>query len=160
VAAEAYLYGRRIAACIAGSILTRQRPKSISAKEGIVVPALNVTTDEGARCLEALEGAEAPMTAAQIAAWLRLSGSRETQRRRVRAIVEGLRKGGSMIVATLQEGYWLTDDAKLYKRYLAGRQIDAKKVLGKTHRKQREMLADSGGQGVLFRPTAAGWRTA
>jgi len=110
--------------------------------------------------LEALEGAEAPMTAAQIAAWLRLSGSRETQRRRVRAIVEGLRKGGSMIVATLQEGYWLTDDAKLYKRYLAGRQIDAKKVLGKTHRKQREMLADSGGQGVLFRPTAAGWRTA
>jgi len=110
------------------------------------------TTEENARCLEALEGAEAPMTAMQIAAWLRLTGSRETQRRRVRAIVEVLRNQGSMIVATQQYGYWLTDDAKIYADYLAGRQIDAKKVLGKTHKERKRMLTDRAGQGVLFGP--------
>lgn len=89
------------------------------------------------------------MVAAALAAALWLSGNRESQRRHVRAIVEHLRDNGSMIVATLQQGYWLTEDSQLWKDYLEGRQIDAKRVLGETHKRKR-MLADAKGQGLLF----------
>lgn len=94
------------------------------------------------------------MTAVELAAELRLPGSRETRRRHVRELIRKLRETGSMIIATLQDGYFLTDDPQLYQDYLNGKQIDAKKVLGKTH-KQKKMLTEVGsGQGVLFGPLA------
>lgn len=96
-----------------------------------------------------LESANEPIVAASIAARLYLSGSRETQRRHVRALVKQLRENGSMIVATLQGGYFLTDDEKIWQDYLAGRQIDAKKLIGLTH-SQIKMLRDNRGQGLLF----------
>jgi len=110
----------------------------------------NITTCEAAECLRILESADSPIVAADLAAELGLAGCRETQRRHVRAIIKHLRDvNGSMIVATNQGGYFLTTDAELYKGYLEGRQIDAKQILGKTHR-QKRMLVNSRGQGMLF----------
>ena len=63
------------------------------------------------------------------------------------AIIEHLRDNGSMIVATLQQGYWLTEDSSLWRDYLEGRQIDAKRVLGETHKRKRQLTE---GQGFLF----------
>ena len=54
------------------------------------------------------------------------------------------------VVATLQGGYLLTDDDVIWAEYLDGRQIDAKRILGVTH-KQKKMLTDGRGQGVLFK---------
>lgn len=112
---------------------------------------VNITTTEAARCLGILEAASEPIVAADLAGRLYLSGSRETQRRRVRAIVEQLRDSGSMIIAANTSGYWLTEDEQLWADYLDGRQIEAKRVLGDTHKKKR-MLADRNGQGLLFKP--------
>ena len=111
-----------------------------------------ITTEKQAVCLQLLKAADEPMTAAQIAAGLHLDGSRETQRRCVRGLIKQLRDEGSHVIATLQAGYWLTDDEQLWRDYLDGRQIDAKKILGETHRRKR-MLADSEGQGLLFMQT-------
>jgi len=105
------------------------------------------TTDQAAECLRILKAAEQPIVAADLAKRIRLAGSRETQRRKVRAIVKQLRDSGAMIVATLQGGYLLTDDVKIWRDYLNGRQIDAKKVLGKTHR-TKKMITDGQGQGL------------
>ncbi len=110
---------------------------------------LNITTLEAAKCLSFLESADEPLVAAELARKLRLSGSRESQRRHVRALVEHLRDNGSMIIATLQNGYWLTEDSALWRDYLEGRQIDAKRILGETHKRKRT-LADAQGQGLLF----------
>jgi len=109
----------------------------------------NVTALEAARCLSVLESAREPIVAVELASRLGLSGSRETQRRHVRAIIEHLRNNGSMIVAALQNGYFLTEDTQLWRDYLEGRQIDAKRILGETH-KQKRILTDSKGQGILF----------
>lgn len=109
----------------------------------------DITTLEVARCLSLLEAAKEPIAAADIARRLGLYGCRETRRRHVRAIVKRLRDNGSMIVATLQDGYFLTEDMQLWQDYLSGRQIDAKRVLGETHRRKK-MVADGGGQGTLF----------
>ncbi len=109
----------------------------------------NITTFEAARCLSLLESAEGPIVAAELAQRLYLAGSRETQRRHVRAIVKHLRDNGSQIIATLQGGYFLTQDSQVWRDYLEGRQIDAKRVLGETHKRKR-MLTDAAGQGVLF----------
>ena len=87
--------------------------------------------------------------AAKLAARLFLPGNRETQRRHIRAIVKLLRDNGSRIIATLWGGYFLTDDPQLWRDYLEGRQIDAKRILGETHRRKR-MLADAQGQRMLF----------
>ena len=111
----------------------------------------NVTTLEAARCLRLLEEAAEPIVAADLAVQLRLAGSRETQRRHVRAIVKLLREKGNYVVATLQGGYCLTSDIKQWKEYLGGRQIDAKKILGRTG-KQKKMISDRTGQGLLFVP--------
>lgn len=108
----------------------------------------NITTLEAARCLSLLETAAEPMVAAKLARRLILAGSRETQRRHVRAIVEHLRDNGSHIVATLTSGYWLTKDDRIWRDYLEGRQIDAKRILGETHKRKR--IAGSKGQGMLF----------
>lgn len=103
-----------------------------------------------ARCLELLKAATEPIVAADLARTMQLSGSRETQRRHIRAVIKKLRETGSMIVATLQGGYWLTDDKALWRDYLEGRQIDAKKILGGTHKQKKEILRDASGQELLF----------
>lgn len=108
-----------------------------------------MTTHEAARCLEILRSAREPIVAADLAAMIRLSGSRESRRRHVRAIVRLLRGKGAMVAATLRGGYFLTDDSEVWHDYLSGRQIDAKKVLGEAH-KRKKMLADHNGQGLLF----------
>jgi len=110
---------------------------------------INITSSELAQCLTILKKTEMPLMAIQLAAKLYLGGCRETQRRHVRAIVRHLRKIGAKIVATLSEGYWLTDDLILWRDYLEGRQIDAKSILAETHKRKR-MLADAAGQGILF----------
>jgi len=99
--------------------------------------------------MEILQSAREPIVAADLAAMMRLSGSRESRRRHVRAIVRVLRGKGAMIAATLKGGYFLTDDCRVWHDYLSGRQIDARKVLGRMHRRKK-MLADRNGQGLLF----------
>lgn len=116
---------------------------------------VDVTSDEPARCLGVLKQAARPVVAADIACRLGLGGKRETQRRHVRAIVKRLREVGSMIVATLNGGYWLTDDEQLWKEYLEGRKIDAKRIIGEAHRRKK-MVTDNQGQGLLFQPALAG----
>ena len=56
-----------------------------------------------------------------------------------------------MIVAVGSRGYYLTEDPDIWKQYLDGRQIEAKKVMGETH-KRKKIAADSKGQGLLFKP--------
>ena len=108
-----------------------------------------ITTCQAAQCRRILENADSPIVAARLAEMLDLSGSRETQRRRVRAIIRDLREtDGAWIVATLQGGYWLTDDPAMWRDYNEGRKIDAKRIIGKAHK--QKMAVDSTGQGVLF----------
>jgi len=111
----------------------------------------NITTEQASKCFWILESAEEPIVAVDIARKLNLPGNRETQRRHVRAIIEHLRKGGAWIVGFNPDGYFLTKDPQLWRDYLVGRQIDAKQVLGITH-KQKKMLTDPKGQGLLFQP--------
>lgn len=111
----------------------------------------NITAVEAARCLRILKSADKPIVAADLARKLDLGGNRESQRRHIRAIIKHLRDNGSMIIATLWGGYFLTEDSQLWRDYLEGRQIDAKRILGETH-KRKKMLIEANGQGVLFRP--------
>lgn len=111
----------------------------------------SVTSEQAADCLRILKAATEPMVAADIAARLGLGGSHETRRRKVRAIVQRLRDGDEMIVATNNQGYWLTKDMQLWRDYLADRVIDAKRVLADAHRKKGK-AADAKGQGLLFGP--------
>lgn len=106
----------------------------------------NVTTDLGARCLNILTVLDGPMAAADIAARLGLDGSRESQRRHVRAIVKQLRDCGSKIVGT-PDGCFLTEDEAMWREYLNGKQIDAKRVLAEVSRRRKKL---SNGQGLLF----------
>jgi len=120
------------------------------------VTKTDTTAEDAAQCLQILEAANEPVVAADLAVRLHLAGSRETQRRRVRSIVKHLRdECGAKIIATLQGGYFLTDDDSLWRDYLEGRQIDAKRILGTTHKQKREVLADRAGQGFLFTPNPA-----
>ena len=112
----------------------------------------NVTTLDASKCLRILQASHEPLVAAELAARLQLSGNRETQRRHVRAIVKHLRDNGSRIVATLAGGYWLTNDDEIWRDYLEGRAIDAKRIIGEASRKKK-MLSDAKGQGMLFVPT-------
>jgi biotin operon repressor len=109
---------------------------------------INITTEQASRCLEILQAADTPLVAAAIAARLYLSGSRETQRRKVRAIIKHLRDGGCRITATLRGGYLLSDRSE-WRGYLEGRQSGAKKVIGDTAKRKR-FDADPPGQGLLF----------
>jgi hypothetical protein len=109
------------------------------------------TTNEVAQCLWLIKE-QGPILAIDIADKLGLAGTRETKRRRIRAIVQHLRNEcGEMIVADTMGGYFLTDDDLIWQGYLNGRQIIAKKVLGITHR-QLKMVTDNRGQGLLFLP--------
>jgi len=108
-----------------------------------------ITVGEAAACVSLLEGASEVMPAASIAERLGLTGCRETQRRHVRAIIDHLRAGNCKVVADSQ-GYWLTDDEKVWRDYLENRQIDAKVVLGSAHRRRRESVRAGSGQRSLF----------
>ena len=108
-----------------------------------------VTSEQAGRCLGILEAAEKFMTAAEIAVRLGIGGRRETQRRRVRAIVKRLRDNGSMIIANNADGYWLTGDADIFWQYMQKRAIDAKVILAEVS-SRKKMLADKKGQGMLF----------
>ena len=109
----------------------------------------NITSDLAASCLAVLEAADAPLRAIAIARRLHLAGSRETQRRHVRAVVKLLRDKGCRIAASLHGGYFLAEEDDVWRAYLRSRQIDAKIVLGVTH-KQNRMLTTASGQGLLF----------
>lgn len=115
----------------------------------------DATSDDAARCLMLLEQAAKPMTAAELATRMSLAGSRETQRRHVRAIIKRLRDTGAHIVATLQGGYCLTEDDDVWRDYQEGRKIDAKRVIGEAHRRQRQIGGD--GQMLMFAPVGSGY---
>lgn len=108
------------------------------------------TADQVATALRIIKEA-GPIKAIDLARRLGLSGNRETLRRKVRAITKRLRDSGVMVLANLNDGYFITEDKKVWAQYLEGRQIDAKKVLGQTH-KQIKTTKDSAGQGLLFVP--------
>jgi len=118
----------------------------------------NVTTQETARCLGLLGKQTAPVVAVKLANMLGLTGSHETKRRHVRAIVKRLRDKGSMIVAVGMSGYFLTEDPDIWKDYQERRQITAKRIMGETGRRKR-MIASAKGQGMLFKEpkTRIGW---
>jgi len=88
------------------------------------------------------------MLAAQIAERLGLSGSRETKRRKVRHLVGLLREKGVRIVANVNEGYKIARDSQEWLEYNEKRQIEAKEVLGESHRRNRYERTQ--GQGLLF----------
>lgn len=104
-----------------------------------------------ARCLKLIKS-DGPIVAISLADKLGIVSDREGKRRIIRKIVQHLRNAaGEMIIADTINGYFLTDDPTIWKSYLAGRQIEAKTVLGKTH-KQLKMVTDTKGQGLLFVP--------
>ncbi len=108
-----------------------------------------MTTGALGICLEILEATYTPITAIEIAERLHLYGTRETKRRHVRALIERLRvEHGKWIIATLQQGYWLTDDAAIWRDYQEGRMIDAKRCIGRARKAQVE--TERSGQRVLF----------
>ena len=110
----------------------------------------NITTEQAAQCLRLLKAAAEPIVAADLAARLGLSGSRESQRRHVRAIIEYLRKeSGCWIVGLNPEGYFLTKDRQLWRDYNEGRSITAKRIFAEVHKRKR-MIQDRTGQGFLF----------
>ena len=116
-----------------------------------------VTSDTARRCLAVLADADQPVVAADIAKRLHLSGGRETQRRHVRAIIKHLRdEAAAKIVATLGGGYMITADDAIWREYLEGKLIDAKRIIGRTAEKKRKVIADRKGQGFLFAPSMAG----
>lgn len=108
-----------------------------------------ITTDEAAECLRVLQVARGPIVAADLAARLYLSGSRETRRRHVRKIIEYLREAGNWIIANNREGCKLTTDPKKWRDYQEQRQIEAKRTFGITH-KRKKIMSEGTGQGVLF----------
>jgi hypothetical protein len=113
-----------------------------------------VSVAEAAACLRVLRRATGPLVAATIAGQMGLAGRRESLRRRVRAIIKHLRdRDGCWIVATLMGGYWLTEEADVWKDYQEGRKIEAKRLIGEAARRQR-IIAGAGGQGLLFGPRA------
>jgi biotin operon repressor len=109
----------------------------------------NLTTQCKSQVLLALEHATEPVTAADLAAMIGLTGNRETRRRMIRAIVESLREDGVWVVAANPSGYWLTYDLQTWQDYQEGRKIEAKQILGEAHRRQK-MAVDAAGQGLLF----------
>ena len=102
--------------------------------------------------MKLLKGAAGPMTAAEIAGRLNLAGKRETQRRHVRSLIKHLRDTGVWIAATLSDGYFLTNDPKVWARHNADKQIEAKQVIGESHKRERQCLRGRFGQGLLFNP--------
>lgn len=110
-----------------------------------------ITTCNAADCLAILKAAAEPIVAADLGRRLGLAGSRESQRRQVRAIITLLRDQGEWIVATTQGGYMLADDRREWDRYNARRANSGKRVIGQSHHRTKAAI-DSHGQGLLFQP--------
>ncbi|HOT73759.1 MAG TPA: hypothetical protein PLX18_11460 [Anaerohalosphaeraceae bacterium] len=108
-------------------------------------------TEECTKVMILLSRAAGPMTAIQIAERLGLGGSHETKRRQVRAIIKQLREEGEWIVSTNWDGYWLTEDAAVWRKFLEQEKIEAKQLIGEVQRRQK-MITDRFGQGYLFSP--------
>ena len=110
----------------------------------------NIPTQTLARTLAVLQQADGPLTAAQIAEavghWP--CCSHETQRRRVREVVDALREAGHWVVALGAEGYAVTRCRNVWSDYLSHRRIDAKRIFGQTYERKRAMWPD--GQYALF----------
>lgn len=100
------------------------------------------------RLLQILQQADEPIVAADLATELWLEGSRETKRRKIRALVKELRTDGNWIVATIFDGYWLTHDYGLWKDYNEGKKIEAKRIFAEVSRRKKQ--AELVGQGELF----------
>jgi len=115
------------------------------------MPHNKYSSDLAAKCLRLIKE-HGVILAIELADKLGIEGSRENKRRKIRAIVQHLRNDcGVMIAADLIHGYFVTEDKEVWQMYLDGRQLDAKKILGQTH-KQLKMVSDSKGQGLLFVP--------
>ena len=111
-----------------------------------------ITTRNAAGCLAILKAAcEMPVVAADLGRRLGLAGSRESQRRQVRAIITHLRDQGEWICATFQGGYLLTDEPHVWAVYNAHRANSGKRVIGQSHNRTKAAV-DSHGQGLLFQP--------
>lgn len=111
------------------------------------------SSDLAAKCLTLIKQ-HGPILAIDLAAHLGIVGGRENMRRKIRAIVQHLRNDcGEMVCADLIHGYYIAPDKEVWQMYLDGRQLDAKKILGITHR-QLKMVTDGQGQGLLFLPGA------
>jgi len=95
-----------------------------------------------------LQVADEPVVAADLANDLWLEGSRETKRRKIRALVKELRDDGNWIVATIFDGYWLTHDYSLWRDYNEGKKIEAKRIFAEVSR--RKKYVELIGQGKLF----------
>lgn len=107
--------------------------------------------DTTGQLLRILQSADKPLVAADLAARLYLTGNRELQRRKVRALVKELRDDkneNNWIVANFVEGYWLSDDFALWKDYLEGKKITAKMIFADVARKKNQVAM--AGQGKLF----------
>jgi len=115
-----------------------------------------IEAEKLATVLTLLKAADEPMTAVRIARTLNLDGGHETQRRRVREIIQELRDRGHWIIATLQEGYWLTEDAEMWKDWCDKKMIDGKRIIGEASRRKKT-AADAKGQGLLFNPYPVYW---
>ncbi len=96
------------------------------------------TTKEAAIIYQTLRYSERAWTAAELAARCGMDGNRESQRRAVREVIRSLRAQGHRIVATLEAGYALTEDESLWRDYLEGRKIDAKRILAEAGRRTKE----------------------
>lgn len=114
-----------------------------------------ITTYNAAACLTILKAATRPIVAADLGRRLGLAGTRESQRRQVRAIITHLRIQGEWICATNAGGYLLTNHAGVWTKYNSGRAINGKRVIGQSHNRSKAAV-DSQGQGLLFQPVGAG----
>jgi len=95
------------------------------------------SSDDLSLTLSILQRANAPMTAIEIAAMLHLDGCRESQRRRVRAIIEELRNRGVKVVANQTAGCWIAKNEEQWRDYLEGRMIEAKHQIGEAYNRKQ-----------------------
>ena len=102
------------------------------------------------QALNALENAARPVTAAALANLLELTGSRETQRRKVRAIVRALRKAGHRVCANLSTGYWLARSGQEWSDYQAAVKAKACFAFVEISRNKSAATDRANNQGSLF----------
>jgi biotin operon repressor len=88
-----------------------------------------------------LLNADKPLVAADLAQRLHLIGSRETQRRKVRALIKKLRDEGNWIIATIWEGYKLTKDFSEWREYNERCTIGAKRIFKEVSQKKEKAKA-------------------
>lgn len=113
-----------------------------------------VSIAQATECLCVLARAERPLLAAEIADRMGMGGSHETKRRKVRKVIKHLRDvDGKWIVATLQEGYWLTADREIWRYRNERQKIDGQRIIAEASRRQK-MIMDASGQRLLFAPPA------